>query len=481
MSSLKWKTLNEGKQNKETSCTYCKFQKSWQQRYCYLYKASKFGIERLEVYDSYDKAKGPPVRIITLKNCIKITPETDTRFTITTKANSCPYEFSAVNSDEKEKWLSAFQSVAFPDDVSAMTSIEEDNDLYCSSSEGIFNVRIHPSAASERCGLDSTTLYTLVLTSTAIQLKHTYDGAVLYTWPYCFIRRYGYKGGKFTFEAGRKCDSGEGTFYLEHSNQQEIFRVLSAKMKSMKKLLREDSNPSLPLLECGDNQFHAALSMEARSRSPLPPSPTASTTLHDIDSSTSSTSSILDSDKKTRPKPVKPPRKSLAIKQINTYEPIDKYDKIEYRNDAWKTLGVDDIRHTEKPTLDNDDEVYMSWGDQKISPRVTPALPRAPKIITQTSNDDNYDKLDFFGSSNKLNVKSGYKQISVASGLNTVAASTFNDYDEVQPAMEEIRLADDKHLGYALVRKTSGKEQKDVDHQFHNNEPYAVISKPKRV
>ncbi|EEZ97502.1 docking protein 2 [Tribolium castaneum] len=450
--------------------------KSWQQKYCYLYKASKFGIERLEIYDSPDKSKGPPVRIITLKNCIKLTPEADTRFTITTKANACPYEFCALNFEEKQKWLSAFQAVAFPDDVSALTSIEEDNDLYCSSGEGIFNVRIHPSAASERCGLDSGSMYTLVLTSTAMQLKSPFDGAVLYTWPYCFIRRYGYKGGKFTFEAGRKCDSGEGTFFLEHSNQQEIFRVLSSKMKSMKKLLKEDSNPSLPLLECGDNQFHAALSMEARSRSPLPPSPTASTTLHDIDSSTSSTSSILE----TRPKPVKPPRKSLATKQINTYEPIDKYDKIEYRNDAWKTLGVDDVRHTENPGVGDDDEVYMSWGDQKTSPSIIPAH-KAPKIITQTSIEDNYDKLDFFGSSNKLNVKSGYKQISVASGLNTVTAPAFNDYDEVQPALEEIRLADDKHLGYALVRKSSGKELKNVDHDFHNNEPYAVISKPKRV
>ena len=191
-----------------------------------MFKASKFGIERLEIWDSSDKTKGTPIRIITLENCIKITPESDNRFTITTKTNSLPHEFCALNLEEKTKWLSAFQSVAFPDDMSAMTSIEEDNDLYCSSGEGIFNVRIHPSAASERCGLDSSAQYTLVLNSTAMQLKNTYDGVVLYTWPYRFIRRYGYKNGKFTFEAGRKCDSGEGTFFLEHSNQQEIFRLV---------------------------------------------------------------------------------------------------------------------------------------------------------------------------------------------------------------------------------------------------------------
>lgn len=105
-----------------------------------------------------------------------------------------------------------------------MTSIEEDNDLYCSSGQGIFNVRIHPSAVSERCGLDPNSVYTLYLTNTALQLKNTIDGSLLFMWPYHFIRRYGCKSGRFTFEAGRNCESGEGVFYLEHPNQQEIFR-----------------------------------------------------------------------------------------------------------------------------------------------------------------------------------------------------------------------------------------------------------------
>ncbi|RZC41649.1 docking protein 2 [Asbolus verrucosus] len=464
--------------------------KTWQQKYCYLFKASKFGIERLEVWDNSDKTRGVPLRIITLENCIKITSDSDTHFTVTTKTNPYPYEFSALNVEEKNKWLSAFQSVAFPDDLSLITSIEEDNDLYCSSGEGIFNVKIHPSAASERCSLDNNTLYTLVLTSTAIQLKTTYDGSLLFTWPYCFIRRYGYKSGKFTFEAGRKCDSGEGTFFLEHSNQQEIFRCLASKMKSMKKLLKEDPTNSAPMLDCGDNQFHAALSMEARSRSPLPPSPIATTSLYDVESNISTDSS--DKSKLMRQKPMKPPRKSLVAKQDTVkkfpaaYEPVDKYDKIEYRNDAWKTMGVDEVKHTENVGVVDDEDEYFSWGEQKPSNNFIPVQTKAPKIITQTpqysSSEDNYDKLNFFGSSNKLNVKSGYKQISIASGLNTMASPpSFNDYDEVQPAMEEIRLADDSHLGYALVRKSSGREKKDVDHHFHNNEPYAVISKPKRV
>lgn len=183
-----------------------------------MFKSSKFGIGRLEVYDSPDSKE---YKIITLENCIKVHGKTTTSFSITTKTGS--YEFEVLEKPSLADWLTAIQSVAFPDEVSRITSIEEDNDLYCSSGEGIFNVKLHPSPASVRCGLESKN-YTIILTSIAIQLRTVIDSKLLYTWPYCFIRKYGHKGGIFSFEAGRKCESGEGTFYLEHPNQQEIFR-----------------------------------------------------------------------------------------------------------------------------------------------------------------------------------------------------------------------------------------------------------------
>lgn len=169
--------------------------------------------------------KHGPQRIIALNNCIKITQKHPNVICVYTK--NARYELEAINSLSFDEWLSALQSVAFPDDHSKKTSIEEDNDLYCSSGEGVFTVKLHSSDASIRCGLEPK-FYTLVLTSTAIQLRNACDNAeesrVIYLWPYCYIRKYGYRDGKFTFEAGRKCVSGEGTFFLEHSNQQEIYR-----------------------------------------------------------------------------------------------------------------------------------------------------------------------------------------------------------------------------------------------------------------
>ncbi|KAB0802942.1 hypothetical protein PPYR_05128 [Photinus pyralis] len=467
--------------------------KTWHQRFCQLYKASKFGIERLEIYDGVDEnsiTKNSSSRIITLENCVKIAQKHETAFQLITKTAS--YEFNTITQQSLKEWLAALQSVAFKDETSRITSIEEDNDLYCSSSDEMFNVTLHASEASERCGLYPEN-YILVLNATAIQIRDNETNKLLYTWPYRFIRRYGYREGKFTFEAGRKCESGEGIFHLEHSNQKAIFRCVASKMKSMKKLLINEANSSI--LDCGDNQFQATLGMEARSHTPLPPSPTTSSSAQDIESDTSNltANSLFDSsfEKKltaitnTKVIPMKPPRKFIGTKpegnlKHSNYEAVNKYDQVEFRNEAWRTLGTDDIKHTEN--IDEEElEEYVSWGRKaNNSPIEHLNLPKVTKIINVSPNvDDRYDRLNFFGLSGKLNVKnSKYQQIPTAPVLPAQSPSSFNDYDEVVPTMESVRIADDSHLGYAMIRKMP---KESIDHQLYNNEPYAVINKPKRV
>lgn len=276
-------------------------------------------------------------------------------------------------------------------------------------------------------------------------------------------------------------------------------------MKSMKQLLKGESTTAL--IDCGDNQFHAALSMEARSRSPLPPSPTTSTMVHDIES-VSSTKSLgqeasVDFHSTVRkPKPFKPPRKGItcASKSENSgLELVGKpktaksdelnalhYDEVEFRNEAWKVFGTDEIKHTDNIVEEDSDdyEIYTSWGSSKKDKQISAKsqTSKAPKLLKQTSPvaaDDCYDRLNFFGSSSKLSVtKSGYKQVSPIPIVSSAqpAPPSFNDYDEIEPLVDGIRLADDSHLGYALIRK-----EVKVDHQFHNEEAYAVVSKPKRV
>nr|CAD7577943.1 unnamed protein product [Timema californicum] len=525
--------------------------KSWHKKFCQVFKPSKRGIERLEVFDSEDDTgTNTSLRIITLENCVKITPDAQKHqlnvFTIVTKTST--HHIAALSENEMSEWIRVFQSVAFKDDCSRRT-IEEDNDLYCSSGEGVFMVNLVPSEASRRCGLEPGA-YTLVVSSAAIQLRDSANHHLHFVWPYRYIRRYGYREGKFTFEAGRKCDTGEGTFHLEHSNQQEIFRCLSSKMKSMRKLLRGDA-----AIVCGDTQFQAALSMEAGSRSPLPPSPTSTTTLLDIDFSNaisqSSLKPLISPTTEVKPliapkpklKPVKAPRKHILASSYSqsklllghdelstdSFERFGKYrkfsgvdlvagsmvsvspllssadtdqssayDKVEVRKEAWRTLGMDDMTHTER-CVDSEQEPNHVLPESKLSniePRVVPCSKILPQQVSNKSADpsENYDTLQHFGSSSKLNTNSGYQHIQSPVGLAPISfpapepsqdqCISWNDYSVIEEGFQSFRLADDSHQGYGMIRKKPAPDAQAFvtpSHKMYNEQEYALVVKPKRV
>lgn len=519
-----------------------------QQKYCLLFKASKQGIERLEIYDNKDDSDtGSCQRIITLENCIKITHSNPNNITIVAKSGT--HQFSAATEAESIGWVTALQSVAFGDEESKKTSYNEDNDLYCSSGEEKFRVKLCSSEASTRCGFESI-VYNLLITATALELRDVDNNKLYATWPFRYIRRYGYRSGKFTFEAGRKCETGEGVFHLEHSNHHEIFRCLSLKMKSMKKMINGES---LHSLDCGD-QLQAALSMEARSRSPLPLS-AHSEDLNFNSISIKSTSSIHHSTDphaplipppkpSIKPKPIKPPRNFTLFSlskdkndsdfsgnnkiefgkytKLDNYEPIANvtqahssstpYDKIEVRNEAWRTLGINEIDHVEfTPKLPNENNCIKLISRSQDNLNSVNSGESSKIIIlhspTQNAEDNNYDRLQYFVSSSKLNRSDGYKSI-ITRPIDTQPKDNkdsnkerWSDYDEVENLMQPVRLADDSYLGYGMIRKPSipGPQvplktksmgnvnveepsvYSDVDHCAYNGSPYAIVSKPKQV
>lgn len=56
-------------------------QKTWQKKYCLLFKRSNCGIERLEVYNNKEDflAQRPPLEIFTLETCVRIGPSNQPR------------------------------------------------------------------------------------------------------------------------------------------------------------------------------------------------------------------------------------------------------------------------------------------------------------------------------------------------------------------------------------------------------------------
>lgn len=531
-----------------------------------LFKRSTQGIERLEIGDSETDKN---LRLVTLENCIKVNSESSTLI-INVVTKSGQIVFQCNNESELNLWTKSLQSVAFNEKLnlssqSKRNSIVEYNELYCSSfSEGKFTCTLTPTDITIKNKLESKD-YILELTATEIQLKNLDDESIVAKWPYRYIRKYGYRDGKFTFEAGRKCETGEGVFKLDNNNPQEIFRCMSSKMKSMKKLLNGDSSGSL---DCGENQLNAALSMEAGSRSPLPPlinSPNSP----DIDMSMSMTSHaslrgfisstdsipfiqtptsplipppVLNKNTSIMPIPNKPPRKTLHIVNSNdrininqqeTLVQLDSpptppernksmldryrdYECIENITDAWKTLGIDEVKHTEHVSIPDDELEEFVWNRSKSFNRNeirkmsivdinenNPSTSNSStlmkfndhssttttKVMEIIDSEGDYDRLEFFPASGNKITSSGYKTIVPIIPLPAKKKPPISDDYEIitptelqpstsqefkaltspsivhvpepsqPPQLSTSRLADDSYLGYGIIRRTSLPQQ----------------------
>lgn len=92
---------------------------------------------------------------------------------------------------------------------------------------------MRPTEASERCRLRGS--YTLRAGESALELwGGSEPGTKLYDWPYRFLRRFGRDKVTFSFEAGRRCISGEGNFEFETRQGNEIFLALEEAISAQK-------------------------------------------------------------------------------------------------------------------------------------------------------------------------------------------------------------------------------------------------------
>ncbi|KAL4609295.1 docking protein 2, partial [Arapaima gigas] len=173
--------------------------------------------------------------VLRLRNCIRVRKA---------NATSCPEGWAPflVETDEKlfvfaawvselEDWIRTLCETAFPVRVlfchlrlalthSQLTGFT----LVMFSHECSFRVTAKDTEASKRCGLRGT--YIITLGGQGLELRQSKAAKVVFMWPYHFLRNFGLKRSTFQFEAGRRCDSGEGVFKFECNRSRSLFEAL---------------------------------------------------------------------------------------------------------------------------------------------------------------------------------------------------------------------------------------------------------------
>uniref|UniRef100_A0A1A8QYW7 Docking protein 1b n=1 Tax=Nothobranchius pienaari TaxID=704102 RepID=A0A1A8QYW7_9TELE len=247
---------------------HLKFGKKWKKNWFVLYPASQNGIARLEFFDSpsgssgsiggsggssNEKTRKLDKKIIRLSECISILPaltetcpkENMAAFCVET--NDKMHVFAAEKTMAKD-WMDTMCDIAFQggsrsSNVSDCNGGPPDlqmseNLIYYSREEvNEFWVTIQRTEASERCGLTGS--YWLKAESDVLILKEPKTKRNIMVWPYKLLRRYGRDRLMFSFEAGRRCDSGPGSFTFETKQGNEIFTLVDQAIQSQKALSEE--------------------------------------------------------------------------------------------------------------------------------------------------------------------------------------------------------------------------------------------------
>ncbi|XP_067879240.1 docking protein 2-like [Heterodontus francisci] len=266
-----------------------KFGKKWKKVWVLLYGESTCSVARLEYFEfkeatSMTERQGTKKRenknVIKLSDCIRI---------VEAPSESCPSECRsfhletteklfvfAAESSEYEDWSQSLCEMAFPMNWGDWPTLSkndgkqwskkgknnliamEENTLYCTRAQvKDFRVTVRKTEAADRCRIRG--MFLLTVEKDSLQLKDLKTGDVHYTWPYKFLRRFGRDKVTFSFEAGRRCATGEGNFEFDTRQGNEIFQIIESAIK-----VQKQSNEL-------DNQLPSSLENESLLSSRPPP------------------------------------------------------------------------------------------------------------------------------------------------------------------------------------------------------------------
>ncbi|KAM9368697.1 docking protein 2 [Phaethornis superciliosus] len=233
------------------------FGKKWKKFWGVLYRESSCSTARLELFEG----SSPPAaeklrrgegsrRLVKLRDCVHVGeapgeagyPKETTPFLLETTHKRY---LLAAEGTQVASWIQNLCQLAFPrsreeaaggkdgQQSSSGTDGEfsmEENTLYSSrdkaSLQQVFEVTVRATESSERCGLRGRCI--LRAGEEALELQDFQTLELLCSWPYPFLRRFGRDKVTFSFEAGRRCVSGEGNFEFESRQGNEIFQAIES-------------------------------------------------------------------------------------------------------------------------------------------------------------------------------------------------------------------------------------------------------------
>ncbi|XP_073413218.1 docking protein 2 isoform X1 [Dendrobates tinctorius] len=229
-----------------------RFGKKWKKVWALLYEATSSGLARLEMYEGTQPPetgrKQECWKLLQLSECVSLSDRCGESCPKDTRAFSIetPQRVYLIASEipEQPNWVRALCGLAFPQERRALERTAsqplisnlqlQENSLYSTSKEasagGQFKVRVRQTDASSRCGLSGT--YTLLAEGKCLSLRDRQAGNVIFSWPYPYLRRFGRDKTMFSFEAGRRCSSGEGNFEFETANGSHIFNAIESAIKA---------------------------------------------------------------------------------------------------------------------------------------------------------------------------------------------------------------------------------------------------------
>lgn len=211
-----------------------------------LYRDSPCSISRLEFFDCKDGGVEKSLRkqqeqkkVIRLSDCIRVSevevdgcPRDTGPFLVETTDKIFVF---AAERQQVDDWTHKLCEMAFPVSWAEHSGQRgraeedermEDNCLY-SGRQTVrdFRVCVRRTEASDHCGLKGDGVLRADVDALHL-LSRT--GEVLFTWPYRFLRRFGRDKSTFSFEAGRRCASGEGSFQFDTKQGNFLFQVVEA-------------------------------------------------------------------------------------------------------------------------------------------------------------------------------------------------------------------------------------------------------------